>query len=375
MPNSTSRGTDLIAHGRFLACAFDRASLRIEGCSPGLAEVLGLRDPGEVVGRFIIDLFTSDSIQDLEGHLRSAQSFEGVVCTLRDINRKPIPVTVAISQATGAADGVKAEAQRMEMICIPIHDHRPHLEALEQKNKLLSSRNERLTDFTGLVVHDLRNAMHTVVGNVELLALGLGRDLEPKVAKRLARISQAQVDMAGILDGVTKYLRFEVGDYPMELTDLNALVDGMVDGMAEAVVHQPGRSMSIRRTHALPSLFCERQLVRELFQNLIGNAIKYTDKPIVEIEIGLSSEAGGSDAPQSMPIFYIKDNGVGIAPDKLETIFQPFTRADDQGLNEAGTGMGMTLVKKIVERHGGRIWLESKLNHGTTVNFSLGAPS
>jgi chemotaxis family two-component system sensor kinase Cph1 len=97
----------------------------------------------------------------------------------------------------------------------------------------------------------------------------------------------------------------------------------------------------------------------------VGNAIKYTDTPEVQIEIGLCDEPGAH------PTFFVRDHGVGIATTDMELVFDPFKRADHRTLNSQGTGLGMALVKKIIERHGGKVWLESELEQGTTVKFSL----
>jgi signal transduction histidine kinase len=115
----------------------------------------------------------------------------------------------------------------------------------------------------------------------------------------------------------------------------------------------------------LPKLVCEKALIRELFQNLIDNAIKYTAGPTVDIEIG--RDAGAN----SLPTFFVKDFGVGIHDEDRVRVFEPLKRADHHKLNDKGVGLGMALVKKIVERHGGTIWFDSRIAEGTTFYFSL----
>ena len=164
--------------------------------------------------------------------------------------------------------------------------------------------------------------------------------------------------MTNVLDGVAQLLRVEVGEFPAELTDLNELVDGIA---ADTTLGEEG--LVVRRVGELPPVICRRQLVAEVFRNLVENGIKYGGEPPVVVEVG----AG----PGSAPMFFVRDNGVGIEPEDLGRIFQPLERADRSGLNAGGTGMGLALAKRVVDRHGGRIWPESTPGLGTTIWFTL----
>ena len=116
----------------------------------------------------------------------------------------------------------------------------------------------------------------------------------------------------------------------------------------------------------MPSVFCDRTRVMEVLQNLISNSIKFIgDQPQPSIQIG----ATGIDQKSGFPIFYVADNGIGIDPKYHETVFGLFNRLDQQ---KEGTGIGLTLVKRIIEVHGGRIWLESEgKNKGSAFYFTL----
>src|ERR1035438_631928 len=104
--------------------------------------------------------------------------------------------------------------------------------------------------------------------------------------------------------------------------------------------------------------------IGEVFQNLISNAAKYNDKPSKWIEVGCDHN--------SAPVFYVRDNGIGIAQQHHENVFRIFKRLNEPNKFGGGTGAGLTIVKKIIERHGGRIWLESSEGGGTTFYFTLG---
>jgi light-regulated signal transduction histidine kinase (bacteriophytochrome) len=118
------------------------------------------------------------------------------------------------------------------------------------------------------------------------------------------------------------------------------------------------------RVHALPKLRCDRVRVAELFRNLVTNAIKYNDKPRPTIEIGC-------DETGDTPVFYVRDNGIGIDPQYRERVFGLFQRLHDREEFGGGTGVGLTIVKKIVEMHGGRIWIDSTPGKGSTFHFTL----
>jgi two-component system, chemotaxis family, sensor kinase Cph1 len=109
-----------------------------------------------------------------------------------------------------------------------------------------------------------------------------------------------------------------------------------------------------------------------VFANLVTNAIKYNDKPQRWIEIGVveTPRRGAGDAARE-PTLYVRDNGIGIPDRHLETVFRIFKRLHARDQYGGGTGAGLTIVRKIIERHNGRVWIESTLGEGTTVFFTL----
>ena len=108
--------------------------------------------------------------------------------------------------------------------------------------------------------------------------------------------------------------------------------------------------------------------IGEVFQNLFSNAAKYNDKPSKWIEVGC-------DHSSTPPVFYVRDNGIGIPPQHHENVFRIFKRLHEQNKYGGGTGAGLTIIKKIIERYGGRIWLESVPGEGTVFYFTLNGES
>jgi light-regulated signal transduction histidine kinase (bacteriophytochrome) len=157
-------------------------------------------------------------------------------------------------------------------------------------------------------------------------------------------------------------------DLAIQATDPNAVI-AEIRQMMEVLLSERCARIVVPRT--LPLIACDKTRVTEVFRNLITNAIKYNDKTERLVEIGFLETVNTNAGPEKN-VFYVRDNGVGIDPEFHQEIFRIFKRLQStpEG-QEAGTGVGLTFVKKIVERHGGRIWLDSKPGNGTVFYFSL----
>jgi light-regulated signal transduction histidine kinase (bacteriophytochrome) len=166
--------------------------------------------------------------------------------------------------------------------------------------------------------------------------------------------------MDSLIDDLLYFSRLGRQELAYRQTDLNSVVQDILD-QSEA---QPG--VTVRANERLPSVVCDPARIGEVFRNLIANAIKYNDKEEKLVEIGY----GGRDE-QSRHVIYVKDNGIGIATEFHTEAFTLFKRLHPEQDHLRGTGVGLTFAKKIVERHGGRIWLESEPGKGTTLFFAL----
>jgi light-regulated signal transduction histidine kinase (bacteriophytochrome) len=122
--------------------------------------------------------------------------------------------------------------------------------------------------------------------------------------------------------------------------------------------------VDIRIPEPLPSIVCDRTRMTEVFRNLITNAVKYNDKADKWVEIGCEQKNGKR-------VFYVRDNGIGIPRQFYNDIFRIFKRLNDEDDAVKGTGVGLTFVKKIIERHDGHIWVESAVGSGTTFYFTV----
>ena len=146
-------------------------------------------------------------------------------------------------------------------------------------------------------------------------------------------------------------------------TDLNLVIKEIVQLM-EPVLEEHHASIVVPKR--LPHYECDHVRVQELFRNLITNAVKYNTSAEKRVEVGfIDKHAGHKD------VFYVKDNGVGIVPRFHSEVFRIFKRLNAEPDDTKGTGSGLTFVKKIVERHNGSVWIESKPGEGATFFFTL----
>ena len=162
----------------------------------------------------------------------------------------------------------------------------------------------------------------------------------------------------------------------LQPVDLADVVDNVLDMIK---ISQPS-PVQLRMPRPLPTVLCDRTQIMELFTNLISNGIKYNDRDQKSIEIGYILPAEITDLVpavlgRSPTVFYIKDNGIGIRDKHFENIFKIFKRLHPATKYGGGTGAGLTITKKIVERHGGNIAVASTFGEGTTFYFTLGAKS
>jgi two-component system, chemotaxis family, sensor kinase Cph1 len=165
--------------------------------------------------------------------------------------------------------------------------------------------------------------------------------------------------MDSLIDVLLRLSQLGQAEIQKKSTDLNELLSRVV--FVFHASRQP-KSLDIRIPRPLPTVECDATLASEVFSNLISNAFKYSDRTDQWIEVGYLA------SPQ---VFYVRDNGIGIQPHHQETIFRLFKRLHSQEKYGGGTGAGLAIAKKIVERHGGKIWVESTYGKGSTFFFTL----
>jgi PAS domain S-box-containing protein len=225
----------------------------------------------------------------------------------------------------------------------------------------LQAANQELESFSYSVSHDLRAPLRHVQGYVELVAAATAGQLSEKAQRYLKTISCATLEMGELIDGLLAFSRLGQAQISEGVVSLDALVQDTIRGLEMAT---RGRHI-VWRTAALPPAIGDPSLLKQVFANLIGNAVKYSSqRDPAEIEIGCAGEEDGR------AILFVRDNGAGFDMSyahKLFGVFQRLHRADEF----EGTGIGLAIVRRIIARHGGRTWAEGEIDKGATVFFTL----
>lgn len=233
-------------------------------------------------------------------------------------------------------------------------------EELKKRVRELEASNDELTQFTYTVSHDLKSPLVTINGYLGYIEQDAESGDMERLKEDTQRIREAANKMHALLTELLELSRIgrmmnEPQNIPFEdiVNDALGLVHGQIEKSKATVHMQPN----------LPIVHGDRQRLTEVLQNLLDNAAKYMgDQADPLIEIGQQGEE------DDKPIFFVKDNGIGIAPEYHKRVFGLFNKLDSQS---EGTGIGLALVKRIVEVHSGRIWVKSKLGEGSTFFFTL----
>lgn len=221
----------------------------------------------------------------------------------------------------------------------------------------LESANEELRNFAYVVSHDLKAPLRAISSLADWVVTDYADKLDDEGKDHMRLLLSRVRRMDGLIDGILQYSRVGRVKEAGVAVDLDQLVHEVIDLLS------PPPNIAITIDNLLPTVVAERTRLQQLFQNLLSNAIKYMDKPEGKIRIGCV--AAGSKWKLS-----VSDNGPGIEERHFEKIFQLFQTLAPRDRVES-TGVGLALVKKIVEMYGGEIWIESNVGEGSTFFFTL----
>jgi signal transduction histidine kinase len=228
----------------------------------------------------------------------------------------------------------------------------------------LENKNGELERFTYTVSHDLKSPLFTIRGFLGYLEQDALSSNHARLKSDIQRITEATDKMQTLLNELLELSR--IGRIKNESTDVSfeELAREAVD-LVQGRIMEHGITVQIDAN--LPWVYGDRPRLMEVLQNLLDNAAKFVgDQKEPRIEIGQNGEEAGK------PVFYVRDNGMGIAPEHHDRVFGLFNKLDPRS---DGTGVGLALVKRIIEVHGGRIWIESEVGKGSTFFFTLPASS
>ena len=271
--------------------------------------------------------------------LRSAQN---------ELEKQVEERTLALRQANQSLQNEISERRRAE-------------EALEKKTEELARSNRDLEQFAYVASHDLQEPLRMVTSYVQLLARRYKGKLDADADEFIVFAMDGAMRMWRLINDLLAYSRVRTESSELESTDCAAVLRQSLDNL-KVTMEENGAVV----THeALPTVTANSPQLMQLFQNLIGNAIKFRGSEPPRIHVSASRNGKGWT-------FAVRDNGIGIAPEYAKRIFILFQRLHGRE-KYSGTGIGLAICQKIVERHGGHIWVESDLGKGATFYFTLPA--
>ena len=230
---------------------------------------------------------------------------------------------------------------------------------LQRTTAELVRSNQELEQFAYVASHDLQEPLRAVTGYLGLLEQRIGRQLDDDSRHQIAGAVQGAARMHALITDLLALSRVGTHGQTFKLGDFNAILDQALDGL-RASIDETGAKIT---RDPLPALRVDANQMVQLFQNLVGNALKFRGTRVPEIHVGAREDA-------DQWVLTVRDNGIGIEPQYFERIFMIFQRLHTRK-QYPGTGIGLAVCKKIVERRGGTIWVDSQAGQGSTFHFTV----
>jgi light-regulated signal transduction histidine kinase (bacteriophytochrome) len=230
---------------------------------------------------------------------------------------------------------------------------------LARQSAELGNAKAELDHFSSVIAHDLQEPLRMITGYLHLLQSQYGSKLDGDANEFIAYAMDGAKRMQVLINDLLTYSRLGTRGKPFEVTDCNDVLGAALFNLMIAI-----RESGAHVTHdPLPAVLGDKVQLGQLFQNLLGNAIKYRDNRPLEIHVGCERDG-------DVWRLFVRDNGIGIDPEHAQRIFVIFQRLHTRQ-EYPGTGVGLAICKRIVERHGGIIWVESEPRKGATFYFTL----
>ncbi len=234
---------------------------------------------------------------------------------------------------------------------------------LKHSREQLLASNKQLDDFAYIASHDLKEPLRGIYNHAAFFLEDHQSILDEEASHKLERIIILAKKMESLITDLLYYSRLGRVELAVVDTDINEVISDINELMKD------DKSVKIVVPKSLPVIRCDKIRIREVFNNLISNSIKYNESSTKEITIGLEFQKVEERGRRY--VFYVKDNGIGIPKKFHQEIFRIFKRLHRADAYGGGTGSGLTFVQKIVEAHRGEVWVESKEGEGATFYFSI----
>lgn len=229
-------------------------------------------------------------------------------------------------------------------------------------SKLLPRSNKDFEQFAHIVSHDLRAPLVGINNYAQLLARRYKEKLDPDAKNFIDCITGGVTRMSRLIEDLALYSKLSAKTRPLKKVDCAGIIKEVLETLSPAVK----KSNAVITYENMPKIRADAAQINRLFQNLLDNAVKFCADTAPRVYVSARKQ-------KNKWLFSIKDNGVGIDPKYKDYVFKMFTRIKEDDFQNEGTGAGLAICKKIVERHNGKIWVKSKQGKGSAFYFTIPA--
>lgn len=326
--------------------------------NPALAGLLGFEGPEDLARRPLEKLFASR--QEVESWFTQLESSSGVLVTQPQLRRAD-GGTLWVRLLTWTAPDRVAGGRQIQGVVQDISETRTSQLELAARTEALARSNEELKQMAYVVSHDLRQPLTQVIRYLDLLGEETGELLEEEARTFFDHARRGAANLERMVEGVLGLARIETQGGVFAPVDLDLVLARALEGLAE--VQEAVEAEVISDSISLPTVIADESQMEQLFQNLLSNAFKFrgTDPPRVFVGVEEMAEHWH---------LWFQDSGIGIDPKHAERIFGMFQRLHTES-EYPGSGIGLAVCRRIVARHGGRIWVDSQGERGATFHLTL----
>ncbi len=364
--------SDLDDHSPDMMALIDMVSGKVVRCNEAFALAVG-RHKAELIGLSSEELPVLAPAGPVRPDLASQQGAAATIeCkfprsdgTTIDVVRQEVPVR---------DESGKVVAKRATWR--DVTDRKLAERKMERQAQELMRAQGELADFAYVASHDLKEPLRGILNYASFVLEDNAAALDEKARERLETIVRLAKRQESLVDTMLHYSELGNAEVARRPADLQTVLLKVIDSLQPALRKA---NVEVRIPRPLPTIECDATLALELFYHLVTNAIKFGDKPQKWVEIGFDparpgrvgtvSAAGVPSGTQ--PVFHVRDNGIGVSEKHRATIFRFLKRLHGRDEYGGGVGAGLALVRKIVEKHGGTVWLDSNPGQGTTFFFTL----